>query len=157
MLMMRYAIPVMINNGSGIVINMNGGGSAVPLAGGSGYGSSKAALLRLTETAAQELQREKKNIGVVALTPGLVRTEMTSMQVDSPQGKYWIPSTAESFAIGETRPPEDCANSAVELVKNYTPAFSGRAFDTGDDFAYLKSQLEENPASSTGLLRLLKK
>lgn len=155
MLMMRYAIPVMIDNGAGIVINMNGGGATVPLTGGSGYGSSKAALLRLTETAAQELQREKKNVGVVALSPGLVRTEMTSAQVDSPQGRYWIPSTAESFAAGETRPPEDCANSAVELIKNYIPAFNGRAFNTGDDFTLLRSQLEENPSSCAGLLRLL--
>ena len=41
----------------GVIINMNGGGSTYPLPGGSAYGSSKAALLRFTETLARELER----------------------------------------------------------------------------------------------------
>lgn len=154
LLMMRYAIPLMKQSGEGVVINMGGGGATMPLVGGSGYGSSKAALLRLTETAARELDRENIPVGVIGMGPGLVRTEMTELQISSKQGRRWIPSTADAFAAGKVRPAEDCANSAVELLKHYIPAFSGRLFQTGMDFASIKERLQRDPSSSFGLLRL---
>ena len=52
MLCAQAVLPHMIERGAGIVINMSGGGAAGPMIGGSGYGSSKAALLRLTDSLA---------------------------------------------------------------------------------------------------------
>ncbi len=120
-----------------MIINMSGVGAAHPLAGGSAYGASTPAVLRLTETLAHELRRVDSQLCVVAMGPGLVRTEMTQAQVDSAAGRAWIQSTAMSFAAGKTRPPEDCARSTVDLLRWMNPSFNGRAFQVGTDFQEL--------------------
>ncbi|MBI3721121.1 MAG: SDR family oxidoreductase [Fimbriimonas ginsengisoli] len=113
MLTTRAALAVMMKQDRGVILNMNGGGATYPLPGGSAYGSSKAALLRFTETLARELERAGSHVLVAAMGPGLVRTEMTQLQADSALGRKWIPSTADCLAQGKSRPPEDCARSTV--------------------------------------------
>ncbi len=130
----RAVLPVMFERGSGVIINMYGGGATVPLAGGSGYGSSKAALVRFTEAFAKELEREGKGVMCVAMGPGFVHTETTDLQRTSPLGVKWIPSSKEAIEAGECRPPEDCARSSVDLLRVLRPEMNGRIFDTGMDF-----------------------
>lgn len=153
MLMMHHGLKLMMTNNSGTIINMNGGGATIPLPGGSGYGSSKAALLRLTETVAEELSHEGYNIQVVAMGPGLVQTEMTQKQVDSEAGKKWIPSTQEAFNGGRDLTPVRCVESVMELLANMDPLFNGRIFGKGMDFAKIKEELRQNPASTAYKLR----
>lgn len=154
MLMMHYGIQLMLEHNSGTIINMNGGGATVPLPGGSGYGSSKAALLRLTETVAEELKREGKQIIVVSMGPGLVRTEMTEKQAHSEIGKKWIPSTQEAFLGDRDLSPAGCVKSVLELLTHLDPVFNGRIFSKGADFAKIKKELLNNPDSNTYKLRL---
>jgi len=71
---MRAALPVMLEQGSGTVINMSSGAANSALVGWSHYCSTKAAAKKLTEVAHKELVG--KNIRVVGLSPGTVATDM---------------------------------------------------------------------------------
>jgi len=71
---MRAAIPIMLTQGAGIVINMSSGAANSALLGWSHYCSSKAAAKKLTEVAHKELS--EKNIRIVGLSPGTVKTTM---------------------------------------------------------------------------------
>jgi NAD(P)-dependent dehydrogenase (short-subunit alcohol dehydrogenase family) len=142
MLSSRAALKYMFERDRGIIINMNGGGSAKPLTGGSSYGCSKAALLRLTDTLAAELEAIDSEIMVFAMGPGLVKTEMTKLQLGE-QGQKWIPSTKESFERGRHHPPQDCAKATVKLLKIADKKLSGRVFDVGTDFKEIDRYKEQ--------------
>lgn len=67
-------IKKMIEQKSGKIINMSGGGSTSPRPNFSAYGISKTAIVRFTETIAEELKGH--NIFVNAVSPGAVNTKM---------------------------------------------------------------------------------
>ena len=67
-------VPHMIKQRRGKVINLSGGGAASPLPRFSAYGASKAAVVRMTETLAEELR--EFNVQVNAIAPGLVDTQL---------------------------------------------------------------------------------
>lgn len=71
---LRGAIPVMQQQGSGVIINISSGAATSPLEGWSHYCSTKAAVLMLTRCADKEYR--EKGIRVVGLSPGTVATEM---------------------------------------------------------------------------------
>jgi 3-oxoacyl-[acyl-carrier protein] reductase len=73
-LCMREALPHMISRRSGKIVNLSGGGATAPRPNFSAYGTSKAALVRLTETVAEEVR--PYNIQVNAIAPGAVNTRM---------------------------------------------------------------------------------
>lgn len=138
MLCARAVLAYMLQADRGIIINMNGG-NQIP--GGTGYSCSKVALQRFTELLAKELQRQGSNVMVFGMGPGLVRTEMTELQAQTEAGRYWIPSTAESFEQGHTRPPELCAQKTIELIQIARPALSGQSFGVGTDFQQVLAEL----------------
>jgi NAD(P)-dependent dehydrogenase (short-subunit alcohol dehydrogenase family) len=71
---MRAAIPHMRQARSGKIVNFAGGGAAYGYPLFSSYGSSKAAVVRLTETVAMECA--PYGIQVNAVAPGAIETEM---------------------------------------------------------------------------------
>jgi len=70
----KAIIPIMVERRKGKIINLSGGGAAYPRPRFSAYAASKAAVVRLTETLAEEV--EEFNIQVNAIAPGVVRTKM---------------------------------------------------------------------------------
>jgi len=68
------ALPHMIERRQGRIINFSGGGATSPLPRFSAYGVSKTAIVRLTETLAEELK--EFNIQVNAVAPGAVDTRL---------------------------------------------------------------------------------
>lgn len=143
MLCMHAVLPHMMARDSGIIINMNGGGATSPLNGGSGYGCSKAGLLRMTDTLAVELEREGSSVLVFAMGPGFVKTEMTMLQIDNPMGRKWIPSSKDAMDAGLTSPPEACAEATMQLIKIACPELSGRIFGVGTDFEDIARRAKE--------------
>jgi NAD(P)-dependent dehydrogenase (short-subunit alcohol dehydrogenase family) len=131
MLACRAVVPIMIRQGSGIIINMRGGDQ---IAGGTGYSCSKVAIVRFTELLARELTAVGAPVLALSMGPGLVRTEMTQLQVDDPQGQRWLPGVGRAMAEGRTRPAEDCARKSVELVSRATAAFHGKSFGPDSDW-----------------------
>ena len=73
-LMCKYAVPLMIRQRRGKIINLSGGGAVTPRPRYSAYASSKAGVVRLTETLAGELA--EYNIQVNAITSGFVKTRI---------------------------------------------------------------------------------
>ena len=133
----------MIARRSGLIINVIGGGTGNPFPYGSGYASSKAGLMRLTECLAGEVREQ--NIAVVALAPGFVRTQMTEYQATSEAGRRWIPSSAEGIESGKTSPPEMAATLAVQLAQNIEgmQKLSGRLFSIGEDVGDVVKNADE--------------
>ncbi len=71
---LRAALPVMLPNQSGTIVNISSGAATGALEGWSHYCSSKAAVLSLTACADREYAQH--GIRVVGLSPGTVATDM---------------------------------------------------------------------------------
>jgi 3-oxoacyl-[acyl-carrier protein] reductase len=74
-LVARAVIPGMIERGRGRIVNTGSGSGYLPGQKTTAYGASKAALYRMAEGLA--LQLEPYRITVFTISPGLVKTEMT--------------------------------------------------------------------------------
>ena len=74
MLPSRAIIPHFRTQGRGKIINLSGGGATQPLPMISAYAASKAAVVRLTETFAEELRNA--HIDVNAVAPGALNTRL---------------------------------------------------------------------------------
>jgi 3-oxoacyl-[acyl-carrier protein] reductase len=72
--MSRALIPHFKSRKSGKIINLSGGGATAPLPRISAYAASKAAVVRMTETLAEELR--DWNIDVNAIAPGALNTRL---------------------------------------------------------------------------------
>ncbi|MGD0096244.1 MAG: SDR family oxidoreductase [Terracidiphilus sp.] len=70
----KQILPHMISRRRGKIINLSGGGAVSPRPNFSAYGASKAAVVRFTETLAEEMRAF--NIQVNAVAPGAVNTRM---------------------------------------------------------------------------------
>jgi 3-oxoacyl-[acyl-carrier protein] reductase len=73
-LMCRAVIPLLRAQGYGKIINLSGGGATAPLPRISAYAASKVAIVRLTETLAEELR--EAHIDVNAIAPGALNTRL---------------------------------------------------------------------------------
>jgi NAD(P)-dependent dehydrogenase (short-subunit alcohol dehydrogenase family) len=71
---LRAALPVMIAQGSGVVVNISSGAATSAMEGWSHYCATKAAVLSLTRCADGEVG--DKGVRVVGLSPGTVATHM---------------------------------------------------------------------------------
>ena len=122
----RAAIPQMLERRSGRIINLTGGGTATSFPNGSGYGTSKAGLLRFTESVNDTLA----GTGVImfAMDPGLVRTAMTEYQLESPVGQAYLKDIPRLFEAGIDVPPENAARLSVEIGTGRFDALAGRMF-----------------------------
>jgi 3-oxoacyl-[acyl-carrier protein] reductase len=73
-LMSRAVLPGMRARGYGKIVNLSGGGATAPLPRISAYAAAKAAIVRLTETFAEELR--DAGVDVNAIAPGALNTRM---------------------------------------------------------------------------------
>jgi NAD(P)-dependent dehydrogenase (short-subunit alcohol dehydrogenase family) len=74
MLPARAIIPHLKQQGRGKIINLSGGGATQPMPNISAYAGSKAAVVRLTETLAEELRAFQIDVNAVA--PGALNTRL---------------------------------------------------------------------------------
>lgn len=74
---LRAALPIMIEQGRGVVVNVSSGAATSALEGWSHYCSSKAAVLSLTRCV--DLEYREQGIRIVGLSPGTVATDMQSV------------------------------------------------------------------------------
>lgn len=81
----RAAIPGMLERGAGRIVIVGSGSAYLPGASDTAYTSSKAAVCRYGETLANSL---RDRIPVFVISPGMVRTEMTS---GFPDDMPWTP------------------------------------------------------------------
>ncbi|EYC11252.1 hypothetical protein Y032_0051g2099 [Ancylostoma ceylanicum] len=94
-----YASRMMVNNGSGLIVNISSAGGLrylfnVP------YGVGKQALDRMSADMAVELK--PKNVCVVSIWPGAVRTELITNMLDSQKAGGKTNERIDIFKDGET-------------------------------------------------------
>jgi NAD(P)-dependent dehydrogenase (short-subunit alcohol dehydrogenase family) len=114
----------MIRERRGKIINLSGG-SPSPLPNFSAYAASKAAIVRLTETLAQEV--EEYNIQVNAIAPGAVNTALTDalLAAGPAAGEEMLAQARRQKEDGGV-PPERAAALAVFLASEASDGLSGR-------------------------------
>lgn len=139
----RTFLPYMVERNAGVVINMDGGGGTTgPFGGGSAYGSSKAAIVRFTESLAKELERAGSEVMAVCVNPGFVNSELSRGSVDTPYKARWLKEVVDHLEKDDGVPPERCAQTTMKLLKVLAPELNGRAFKNGTDFDRVARELE---------------
>ena len=139
MLFMRQVLPGMVERKRGNVFNVGSYAAIFNLPGNAAYGVSKAALARLTDAVAPEL--EGTGVNLYCLSPGLVETDMTR---DVPFLKEIPPE--------EWSKQEDICHLISRLLEANCSALSGHFFHVNDDFDTILEQTEKITAN--GLYRL---
>lgn len=118
-LTMQAVLPHMTGRGQGKIVNLSGGGALAPRANFSAYAASKAALVRLTETVAEEVA--PYNVQINAVAPGAVNTRMLKEVIDAGE------MAGAELAAARRRQAEggNSAAAAAELVSWLLSAASG--------------------------------
>lgn len=156
-LVCRAVIPAMLQQGGGRIINLSGAGVANAWSNMSAYCSSKAAVVRLTEVLAQEL--EGKGITVNALGPGSVHTSMWEKMTDqaAEAGADFIHELGTRVLSGGGASIDDCAELAVWLASEDSGQLTGRIISAAaDDFRNLGPKIPEIMAGDAYTLRVVK-
>ena len=146
----RVALPVMLSQNRGKIINMSGGVSPNM----SAYSASKIAVVNLTEMLSSEL--DGKNIQVNAMGPGSIHTRMweetrdAAAAVDDAELLAW----GERVTSGGGASMERATALAVFLASDASGDLSGRLIEAvTDDFSSLPDRIPEIMASDAYTLR----
>ncbi|WP_455289379.1 SDR family NAD(P)-dependent oxidoreductase [Cupriavidus necator] len=109
----RAAIPAMLANGGGVIINTASVDGLVGMATLSHYTAAKHAVIGLTKACA--LEYGKQNIRSVAIAPGYIRTAMTKDGLNETERALFETLVGQVGRAGE---PEDVANLVVWLASD---------------------------------------
>jgi NAD(P)-dependent dehydrogenase (short-subunit alcohol dehydrogenase family) len=120
MLCARMVLPGMVERRRGRIINMGSNLGIRPFPGVSAYAASKAALIRLSDALAVEL--EDHGISVFAVSPGLVLTDMTADVKEK-----------NLFPDSEWTPIERIAELSVYLASGKADVLTGRYIHASAD------------------------
>ncbi len=147
----RTVAPNMLARGSGRIVNLVGGGTGNSFPHGSGYASSKAAIMRLTEC----LNDTTIGGGVraFAVDPGLVRTAMTELQLSSEAGKTYLPGIQRLFEDGVNIDPSRAALLIADIAVGRFDPLAGRLLRGVDDRDALAEEMDAIVAADGRALR----
>ena len=120
----RAVLPGMLDRRRGRIINLAGGGAATSFPNGSGYGTSKAGLLRFTESVSDTLAGT--GVMMFAMDPGLVHTSMTDYQLASAAGQKYLAGIQGLFDRHIDVPPTRAAELSVEIGSGRFDRLAGR-------------------------------
>jgi NAD(P)-dependent dehydrogenase (short-subunit alcohol dehydrogenase family) len=126
MLLCRAILPHFRTRGYGQIVNFSGGGATSPRPRFSAYAASKAAVVRLTENLAHEL--EGTRIFVNAIAPGAVNTRMLEEVLEAGPGKVGESAYREALkqkTAGGT-PADKAASLCVMLLAEDSDGLTGR-------------------------------
>jgi len=122
----RYAMSRFKKSGYGKIINLSGGGATNPLPNISAYAASKAAVVRLTETLAEELR--DFHVDVNAVAPGALNTRLLDEVLQAGPGK--VGADFHAGAVKQAKeggvPLELGANLCVYLASSESDGVTGR-------------------------------
>lgn len=118
-----YAIPLLLKSSHGKIINFSGGGSAYPRPYHSAYASSKAAVVRFTETIAMEYPM----LDINAIAPGAHKTPMWQDEKHDAEPKQWGDKNQLKSFIDY-------------LISDKSNGISGRFIHYKDDWKNFKSK-----------------
>lgn len=144
-------LPGMIERKKGRIINVASAAGTVSVPYLSAYVTSKAALIRFTETLAFEVRPH--GVSVFAMHPGAVQTPMNE-ELLAKAGKQWRPWLEYVFQQGQDQTTEPGTNMVLFLASGKADSLSGRLFMVPDDPADLVSRADEIRQKDLYALRL---
>jgi 3-oxoacyl-[acyl-carrier protein] reductase len=153
-LMCRAVIPLMRERGYGKIVNISGGGAAAPRPRFSAYAAGKAAVVRLTETFAEELR--DTGVHVNAIAPGALNTRLLDEVLAAGPEKvgedFYRKSVRQRKEGGA--PLDKAVALAVFLASPASDGISGRLLSAlWDDWARLPEWREELAKTDVYTLR----
>ena len=150
----RSVLPTMLKQDRGKIINLSGSGSTSAPYHLSAYGSSKAAIIRLTEILSLELAHS--NVQVNALGPGSINTRMWEQIRDDAEaiGDTELYEFGKRVTSGGGASIEMAAELAVWLASDTSASLSGRLIHAvTDDYPNLASRITDIMSSDAYTLR----
>lgn len=123
--LVQKVLPGMEKKGKGKIINFSGGGDG-PLPRFSAYSASKVAIVRLTETIAEEVK--KNNVDMNAIAPGAVNTKFLDDALAAGEG---LVGRERYLALLKQKkeggvPPEKTAELCVFLASDASDGLTGK-------------------------------
>lgn len=150
----RAVVPGLRRRGYGKIVNLSGGGATAPLPRFSAYAASKAAVVRFTETLAEELAGARVDVNAIA--PGALNTRLLDeVLAAGPEraGAAFFERSLKQRDEGGV-PLEKGAALAVFLASAASDGISGRLLSAvWDDWAALPAQREALAKSDVYTLR----
>ena len=146
--MTRAMVPIMKRQGYGKIINLSGGGATASLPRFTAYAASKAAVVRLTETIAEELAAS--HIDVNAIAPGALNTRLLDQVLEAGPDR-----TGEDFYRRSLKQREEggaslelAAELALFLASAESDGISGRlisaVWDEWRHFPAYRERIQES-------------
>ena len=155
MLYTRAVLPGMVARRRARIVNVGSNSAIRPNPLASAYASSKAAVLRFTDSIAAEAREH--GVQVFAISPGLVRTAMTEKwqrleRDDAAQAATGV----RPRPPGAWLPPERAAELCLFLSSGRGDALAGHFIHAGDDWEELARNAERIATEGLYILRLPK-
>jgi NAD(P)-dependent dehydrogenase (short-subunit alcohol dehydrogenase family) len=147
----RTVTPAMLARSSGRIVNLVGGGTGNSFPHGSGYASSKAAIMRLTECLNDTTIGNE--VRAFAVDPGLVRSAMTELQLLSEAGKTYLPGIQKLFDDGVDIEPSRAALLIADIAAGRFDPLAGRLLRGVDDRDALAEDMDAIVAADGRALR----
>jgi 3-oxoacyl-[acyl-carrier protein] reductase len=150
----RAAIPHFKKTGRGKIVVLSGGGATNPLPNISAYAASKAAVVRLMETLAEELK--SFHVDVNAIAPGALKTRFVEQVLAAGAEKVGAEFFAKNqkWSAAGAVPLELGASLAVYLASAQSDGITGRLISAQwDDWAKLHEHRDELAKSDIYCLR----
>ena len=151
--LVRAVLPMMLSSGRGKIILFSGGGAAYARPHFTAYSSSKAAVVRFTESLSAELG--DMNIQVNAIAPGAVKSRMwdelrASVAVAGPQAIEEL----KKMEITGGVPAERAASLALFLASNRSAGLTGRLISAvHDKWENMESEIPKVMSTDAWTLR----
>jgi len=152
-LCIKSVLPEMMKKKRGKIINLSGGGAVSPFPRFSAYSASKAAVVRLTETLAEEVR--EYNIDINAIAPGGVNTRLLDevLEAGEAAGRDFLQKSIKQKEEGGT-PPEKSADLAVFLASSQSDGLTGRMLSAvWDNWQGIPDHLEKIMSSDIYTMR----
>ena len=150
----RAVIPLMLRNDRGKIINLGGAGATIAWRSTSAYSTSKAAVVRLTEGIAFELQGA--NVQANVLGPGSIHTRLWEELRDGAEaaGDSALFELGRRVTSGGGAPMDRAADLAVFLASDDSAQLSGRLISSvTEDLNALTPRIPEIMASDAYTVR----
>ena len=150
----KVAIPYLRQSERGKIINISGGGAVRALPSLSAYAASKAAVVRFTETLAEELRQD--GIDVNSVAPGPLNTRFVDLAIAAGPDRLGDALYAEILGIRESggTPFELAANLCVYLASRQSDRVTGNLISARyDRWSTLHERIEELDKSDVYKLR----